>query len=666
MTAPVSISVVVCAYTLDRLEQLTAAITSARTQLHDSDDIIVVIDHNDELFEQITPLVSEQLRVVPNDHAQGLSGARNTGVAASTKDIVVFIDDDAVCRSGSLEALRSRFQAPNVHAIGGAVHPTWEGGTAPPWFPPEFGWVVGCDYTGLPDHGAAIRNPIGAAMACRRQSLLRAGGFVTELGRVGTLPAGCEETAMGIAIRREIAGATIVRDVDFAVDHFVPRSRQTRKYFTSRCLHEGRSKAVLAGIAGTEASLSSEKAYVLHTLTRAVAAGIAATGRGDAAAPSRLVMLFAGLLVTAWGMISGRLLRTLRSSRRRSNATTTLAPTRTAVREGELVSAVIPSIGRDTLADTVQALLSQDYSPLEVIVVDNSPHTGRVQKVLQNVHDERLTIVAQPIKGVSAARNAGIAHARGTLIAFTDDDANPMPDWIGALIATFVADHTNTVHAVTGRVVGIDMDTIEQQWFEKAGVFDKGETPLVWTTGTSPLVGTLGEAPDSSVFFPYTCGEVGSGNNVCLHRSTIDLVGGFDEVLGAGTPTRGGEDLDMFRRILEAGCTIVYQPKAVVGHHHRPDMQALSDQMFGYGVGMSAVLTKLAVTGALIPVLQRVPAGGRYLLRNDSDRNAHRPESMPRSLVWTELRGYIAGPAAYAQSSIATVIRTRRGAPRAQ
>ena len=84
MTAPVSISVVVCAYTLDRLEQLTAAITSARTQLHDSDDLIVVIDHNDELFEQITPLVSEQLRVVPNDHAQGLSGARNTGVAAST------------------------------------------------------------------------------------------------------------------------------------------------------------------------------------------------------------------------------------------------------------------------------------------------------------------------------------------------------------------------------------------------------------------------------------------------------------------------------------------------------------------------------------------------------------------------------------------------------
>lgn len=661
MTSPLSLSVVVCAYTLDRLEQLFAAIDSVHIQLGEGDEVIVVIDHNDELFERVTAKASPSITVVQNDHARGLSGARNTGVDHSSAEIVVFIDDDAVCRPGSLEAVRSRFSNRNVHAVGGAVHPAWEGGRPPAWFPPEFGWVVGCDYAGLPSDGTEIRNPIGAAMACRRESLVHIGGFATELGRVGTLPAGCEETAMGIAIRQQVPEAIIVRDIGFAVDHFVPHGRQTRRYFVSRCLHEGRSKAVLARVAGTSASLSAEKAYVLRTLTRSIVSGVVRTTRGDRTALSKLTMLLAGLFTTAWGMASGRAMSAMGTAARRSAVAAPAAtPVRQVVRGDELVSAVVPTIGRDTLADTVQALLNQTYGALEIIVVDNSPGTGRVHDVLRDIDDERLTIISEPIKGVSAARNAGIAQARGMLIAFTDDDANPMADWIANLVTTFAEDTTNTVHAVTGRVVGIDMDTVEQQWFENAGVFDKGTTPLVWTTRTSPLVGVLGEAPDSSVFFPYTCGEVGSGNNVCLHRSVINLVGTFDEVLGAGTPTRGGEDLDMFRRVLEADCTIIYQPRAVVGHHHRPDMQALTDQMFGYGVGMSAVLTKLAVTGALIPVLKRVPAGGRYLLHRDSDRNVDRPESMPRSLVWTELRGYFAGPGAYAQSMATTMVRKRR------
>jgi glycosyltransferase involved in cell wall biosynthesis len=654
LVADIAISVVVCAYTMDRCDQLVAVVESVVPQLTvEFDEIIVVIDHNTELERAIAERLPARVRITSNTSTRGLSGARNSGVALARNDVVAFIDDDAVSRASSVAAVRQRFSDHAVQAVGGAVHPVWEGGRPPSWFPSAFGWVVGCDYDGLPDDGGDIRNPIGAAMAVRKSSLERVGGFSAELGRVGTLPAGCEETLMGIGLRSEFPEAKIIRETGFAVDHFVPRSRQTRRYFLNRCLHEGRSKAILSSLVGNGPSLSTEKNYVVRTLTASLLTGLRRGLRGDVSAFDRVAMLVAGLFATVWGWLSPRRRFTGMMSKSAAKSADSAPGVMGAVSRGDLVTVVVPTIGRDSLAETVRGILEQDYENLQVVVVDNSPSTGRVGRVLGGVADPRFGIITQPIKGVSAARNAGIAAARGTLIAFTDDDAHPTPDWVSNIVDTFVRDTTNTVHAVTGRVVGIEMETAQQVWFETAGVFDKGEAPLVWSVGSSALVGTLGEAPDSSIFFPYTCGEVGSGNNFCLHRDSITIAGTFDEVLGAGTPTRGGEDLDMFRRILEAGGAIVYQPLAVVGHHHRADQAALRDQMYGYGIGMAAVLTKLAVTGAAIPVVKRIPQGARHLLHPRSARNVQRPQAMPRLLVWVELAGYMIGPMVYLRSRAA-------------
>ena len=305
--SPVPLTVVICTYSARRLDALMAAVESARGQAsRPADEVLVIVDHNDDLHEQLRGALPEDVRVLPNDEARGLSGARNTGWRAATAGVVVFLDDDAVLWPGALTALRDRMADDGIVVVGGAVHPSWEGGYPPSWFPGEYGWVVGCDYRGLPGDGADIRNPIGACMAVRRDALAAVGGFSASLGRVGTLPVGCEETLMGIRVRRARPDARIVRDEGFAVDHTVPADRQRISYCVRRCFHEGRSKALLSHAAGRTDGLSSERRYVLRVLTSAVLRDAARAFRGRPSALAQASFVVVGLAVTTVGLLSVR------------------------------------------------------------------------------------------------------------------------------------------------------------------------------------------------------------------------------------------------------------------------------------------------------------------------------------------------------------------------
>ena len=304
---PVSLCVVICTYTSDRLETLLAGLAAVGRQTDGvGDEVVVVVDHDDALAADLRTRLPPGTRVLPNAGTRGLSGARNTGWRAATAEVVVFLDDDAVLRPGSLGALRARMADRDVAVVGGAVHPSWEGGRSPSWFPDEFGWVVGCDYRGLPADGGSLRNPIGACMAVRREALEVVGGFVTGLGRVGTLPAGCEETLMGIQVHRRLPDARIVRDVRFAVDHLVPTPRQRASYFVRRCYHEGRSKAQLSLVVGRTSGLQSERRYVGTVLPSAVARCLLQALRGDIRALPRALAVVSGLAVTTAGLLSVR------------------------------------------------------------------------------------------------------------------------------------------------------------------------------------------------------------------------------------------------------------------------------------------------------------------------------------------------------------------------
>src|SRR3954452_14161973 len=143
-----SASVIVCVYTEDRRDQIEAAIESLRAQRRTPAEIEVVVDHKAALYERLRA-PHPGLIVVENMHERGLSGARNTGVEATSGDVIVFLDDDARADAEWLEAMLETFEDdPRVAGAGGLVVPDWTD-RAPSWFPEEFLWVVGCSYRGL-------------------------------------------------------------------------------------------------------------------------------------------------------------------------------------------------------------------------------------------------------------------------------------------------------------------------------------------------------------------------------------------------------------------------------------------------------------------------------------------------------------------------------------
>src|SRR5690606_27391198 len=130
------------------------------------DEIVVVVDHNDDLLRRVKQDFADA-RVVPNEARRGLSGARNTGIAVATSDLVVFVDDDAVAKDDLVERLVDEFADEQVQVVGGAAVPRGQV-RRPTWFPEEFDWVIGCSYRGMPTASAEVRNVFGCNMAFRR------------------------------------------------------------------------------------------------------------------------------------------------------------------------------------------------------------------------------------------------------------------------------------------------------------------------------------------------------------------------------------------------------------------------------------------------------------------------------------------------------------------
>lgn len=266
---------------------------------------MVVIDHNEDLLARFKAQYPD-VKAVANEHGRGLSGARNTGVAHATGEIVAFLDDDAVAAPDWLERLQAHYRDSDVLGVGGMVAPRWEGGSKPRWFPSEFLWVVGCSYKGQPERLAAVRNLIGANMSYRRGVLDMAGGFREGIGRIGLRPLGCEETELSIRALQQHPGGRVLYDPEARVEHRVPRNRMTPRYFIERCYAEGLSKALVARLVGSDSGLSSERTYTFQVLPRGVLAGLRSGLRGHAGGFGRAFAIVAGLGTTTFGYVVGR------------------------------------------------------------------------------------------------------------------------------------------------------------------------------------------------------------------------------------------------------------------------------------------------------------------------------------------------------------------------
>ncbi len=303
-----SVAVVICAYTMERIKDIQRAVASVGDQRRPADELILVIDHNDELAS----LARERFagaRVIVNVGQRGLSGARNTGIASATSDVVAFLDDDAQADPGWLETMLSWYDDPSIIAVGGTSEPIWHD-RRPGWFPVEFDWVVGCSYRGLPTQPADVRNLIGSNMSFRRDVFERIGGFHYAIGRVGTRPVGCEETELCIRAVRLMPGSRVMWDPAVRVSHYLPESRAQWRYFRARCYAEGLSKAIVAQLAGADRGLASERSYVMRTLPAGVVTGVGDAIRERSLAPLvRAGAIIAGLGMTGAGFAAGSMQR---------------------------------------------------------------------------------------------------------------------------------------------------------------------------------------------------------------------------------------------------------------------------------------------------------------------------------------------------------------------
>jgi GT2 family glycosyltransferase len=317
-----------------------------------------------------------------------------------------------------------------------------------------------------------------------------------------------------------------------------------------------------------------------------------------------------------------------------------------AVPAGDLVSVVVCTRNRASqLVACLDRLAGLTYPRLEILVVDNAPTDDSTRDAVATVtaRDPRFRYVREPRPGLSRARNAGLAAATGRYLAYTDDDVAVDPGWIEGLLRGF--GRAPGVGCVTGLVATADIAGAAEEYFDARAAS--------WSTRCEPLLFALDGPGSEDPLFPYSPGVFGTGANLAFDREMLVGLGAFDEALGAGTRTRGGEDLDIFVRVLRAGRAIAYEPAALVWHHHRADREALLGQMFGYGTGLSAFLTKcLLQRDTRRELLGRVPLGLRRMagIRSTTRERLTEPAAAPRGALLREFVGFGAGPLLYLQA----------------
>jgi glycosyltransferase involved in cell wall biosynthesis len=313
------VSVIICTYTEERWGLLIKAIESVQQQIMPVKEIIVVIDYNPRLYERLQQWNSKII-LLENQEKKGLSGARNTGVAASTGDMIAFLDDDAIAAPDWLSTMSTNC-GEKILGVGAAVLPVWES-QKPAWFPEEFYWTVGCAYRGLPETPKPIRNLMGGAMCIRKEIFTEVGNFQNRLGRLGTLPLGCEETELCIRARQHWPQSNFIYEPRTFVYHHIPDRRAHFAYFRSRCYSEGISKAMVVELVGGSDGLSSEREYTFKTLPKGILKGLADALHGDFSGLGRAGAIILGLGFTALGYIVGTFKRSAIRNQNRAEAPT--------------------------------------------------------------------------------------------------------------------------------------------------------------------------------------------------------------------------------------------------------------------------------------------------------------------------------------------------------
>lgn len=260
-----SVTVVIPTHSARRWLRLVNAVHSVRTQSPTPEEIVVVVDHNESLYQRARrELVGVTL--LRNRFDPGLAGARNTGAFHSRSVVVAFLDDDLIARPGWLAGLVEPFADPGVAGTGGAMRAIWPR-SRPSWMPDELLWVFGDSFQarpGTPGAAITVRDVSPSTMAVRRDAFMAVGGFPA-----GARPATHRSRPEDVEFCLRVSYATGDRWVyvpgsvsAYAVD---PR-HVTLTGYLARCYQEGRGTVALVRQLRGRDLLGPERTYLRRTL----------------------------------------------------------------------------------------------------------------------------------------------------------------------------------------------------------------------------------------------------------------------------------------------------------------------------------------------------------------------------------------------------------------
>lgn len=273
------------------------------------------------------------------------------------------------------------------------------------------------------------------------------------------------------------------------------------------------------------------------------------------------------------------------------------------------VSVVVPAYNQAVfLVRLLDSLAAQENAPAwEVIIVDDASTDSTrpdTELWLTNHPEIRGRYMRQEHnRGPGAARNGGLAVAKGRLVAFTDTDCVAEPGWLNGLVRAFERD--KSVAGVGGRVVAHDDQNVFARY--------------------NSLNGTLEphDAPDDAIPYLVTC-------NCCYRRDLLEAAGGFPEYIS----TPGGEDVAASIALYKSGHRFTYAADAVIRHDYRDTLRSFARtwRNYGYGCGL--------ITHQRLSPEELNPEWGKWDGDNYWSVQAVRPTVTGVRSLWKDLRWF--------------------------
>lgn len=266
----------------------------------------------------------------------------------------------------------------------------------------------------------------------------------------------------------------------------------------------------------------------------------------------------------------------------------------------------------DSIVNTVQTVLLNDYPDFELRIVDQSEDDLTESSLRPFIGDPRMRYLRTATKGLSVARNLAISTTQSEFIATTDDDCETPKNWLKELVAAFALDNRigivfgNTLSGPHDHNTGFVSSYVRHEPFLARNIFEKHRVE-----GISGCMG--------------------------LRRSLWQRLGGFDEMLGAGALFKSAEEIDLTIRALIAGYYVYETPNVSVIHHGFRTWEQSRSIIQGYLYGIGAMFAKHLKCGhwSIIQVLLHL--AWRWAFEHPVVDFGHRP---PR---WLRLAAFVQG-----------------------